>query len=64
MTCPQCGTEMRIISGRNAVEGDTSPGEVTRVWRVQDIRCINRRCTAHNKPTEQKVLLFESGADE
>lgn len=57
MLCPECKTEMRIVKGRNVAEGDNSPMEVTRIYRLQDIRCLNRQCPRYNQPNEHKIPL-------
>lgn len=48
---------MAITGSRIAVEGDTSPSEETRVFRVLQFACRNPHCAAHGKTTEERILL-------
>ncbi|MGI6260284.1 MAG: hypothetical protein ACOYJR_00395 [Acutalibacteraceae bacterium] len=57
MNCKTCGNEMAITGSRIAVEGDTSPSEETRVFRVLQFACRNPHCAAHGKTTEERILL-------
>ncbi|MDD6174922.1 MAG: hypothetical protein PUC59_04095 [Firmicutes bacterium] len=57
MNCSTCGNEMAIVGSRIAVEGDTSPAEETRVFRVLQFACRNPHCAAHGKTEEERILI-------
>ena len=52
MQCPLCKLEMRITSSRNVVEHDDTPDEVTKLYSVQDLSCMNRDCANYDKVVE------------
>ena len=52
MLCPLCKLEMRITSSRNVVEHDDTPDEVTKLYSVQDLSCMNRDCANYDKVVE------------
>jgi len=57
MDCPNCGAEMRITGSVVSVEGDKSPDAQTRVYTVQQLKCLNPRCP--NPAThEQRHLIY------
>lgn len=45
MVCPKCGLEMRVVAGFNAVTGDKSETEQTKLYRVVEHKCENKSCT-------------------
>lgn len=57
MNCVTCGNELAIVGSRIAVEGETSPDETTKVFRVLQLACRNPYCAAHGKTEEQRILL-------
>lgn len=58
MRCPQCDTEMRIMSSRLEVEGDDSPDTSTAVYRVMTFGCINPQCNPKPEPIEERVKIY------
>ena len=44
MLCPLCKLEMRITNTRNVVEHDDTPDEVTKLFVIQDLSCVNKSC--------------------
>lgn len=57
MICDCCKNEMAIVGSKIALEGDDSPEEQTRVFRVLQFACRNPHCAAQGKPAEARVLL-------
>ena len=57
MRCPQCNTELRIMSSRLEVTGDDSPETPTQVWRVLEMGCVNPQCTKP-EPIEERVRIY------
>lgn len=45
MKCPLCNLEMRVLHSKKVVE----EGEPPKVYRVQDLSCMNRKCENHGK---------------
>ena len=52
MLCPICKTEMRIMSTRQEVLGDSSQDQQTEVYTVQELGCRNKHCTNFDKIVE------------
>lgn len=52
MLCPICKTEMRIMSTRQEVLGDSSQDQQTEVYTVQELSCRNKHCTNFDKIVE------------
>ena len=57
MNCSCCGNEMAIVGSTIALEGDNSPEEQTKVFRVLQFACRNPHCRAHGKVEEERILL-------
>ena len=49
MLCPLCKLEMRITNTRNVVEHDDTPDEVTKLFVIQDLSCVNKSCENYDK---------------
>ena len=49
MQCPLCKLEMRITNTRNVVEHDDTPDEITKLFVVQDLSCVNKSCENYDK---------------
>ncbi|WP_312281829.1 hypothetical protein [Oscillibacter sp.] len=44
MKCPKCGMDAIISESHNRVEGDKSPTDQTRLFRVLVFQCRNPQC--------------------
>lgn len=49
MKCPVCQVELRITRSRNVVENDDTPNEETKLYIVQELSCINKKCSNNGK---------------
>lgn len=58
MECNKCGREMRIVGSVVAVENDNDPALPTRVYQVQQFKCLNPACA--NEPAQEKRHLLYS----
>lgn len=56
MVCPKCGLEMRVVAGFNAVTGDNSAEEQTKLYRVVEHKCMNKSCTQKENIRERIPL--------
>ncbi len=60
MQCPKCGLETRIELVYTSVEGDESPDTATKVYTVQEHRCVNPQCVSQGKTVaSQKHLVYD-----
>lgn len=54
MKCPLCRLEMRITSSRNIIVNDDTPDEETRLFKEQELSCMNKECKNYGKVVETK----------
>lgn len=52
MKCPKCQVELRITNSRNVVENDDTPDVPTRLFVVQELKCLNKNCDNYNTIVE------------
>ena len=52
MKCPLCNLEMRITKSINRVEHDDTPDEETKLFIIQELTCVNKRCPNFDKVVE------------
>lgn len=52
MKCPLCNVELRITKSRVILEDDDRPDKPTKVYREQDLSCMNKACTNYKKVVE------------
>lgn len=52
MKCPKCQVELRITNSRNVVENDDTPDVPTRLFVVQELKCLNKNCEYYNTIVE------------
>ncbi len=52
MKCPLCNIEMQIRNSALRFEGDTSPTEETKAYRVLTLECRNPQCSGHTEVIE------------
>lgn len=52
MKCPVCQLEMRISRSRNVVENDDTPDKETKLYRLQELSCMNENCANYDKVVE------------
>jgi len=57
MDCPLCGAEMRIVNSGVVPENDNDPNLPTRIWQVQQFKCMNLGCY-NETTTEKRHLLY------
>ena len=49
MKCPLCDLEMRITHSRNVVENDDTPDRETKLYKIQDMSCMNKNCLNYER---------------
>lgn len=57
MLCGECGLEMRIVGAATRPEQDAAG--VLRVWRVNEVQCVNAACARKGNGRELRALLWE-----
>lgn len=63
MDCPSCGAEMRIVNSGVVPENDNDPDIPTKIYQVQQFRCMNPRCS-NESITEKRHLLYSADGAE
>ncbi len=65
MLCESCKTAMRIKKCYMTVEGDASPETKTKLYRVLELCCPNKKCKAYGsvKRIKNEVNIEEGEKD-
>lgn len=60
MVCKKCGMEAMIMSKSSiGFEGDTSPDDETKCYRVLTYGCRNPNCSEYEKKIEEKKIYLD-----
>lgn len=64
MQCPKCDCEMSVVNGYNVVENDDTPEKETKLYRVVQHKCLNKKCSNKDVYTQRIELELNKEEEE